>query len=339
MRILVTGGTGFLGPPVVEKLVAGGDTVRLISRSAGSSLRGVEHLRGDLRELDSVRAALQDVDVLYHLAGLVSFDPTDGRAMYELHVECTRQLLHEAKLAGVRRVVLASSSGTIAVAKEQRVGTEEDDYPITVVGRWPYYLSKIYQEKLALDFCRAHSIALVVLNPGLLLGPGDDRLSSTWIVSKFLNRDIPAMPSGGLSFVDVRDAADAFVQALRRGEVGGRHLIGVNMSFTEFFGRLSRLTGIAAPKLKLNSKLNVLGTQLLEKLAKLRGTDPPIGSQEVEIGEHFFYLDASKAERELGFRARDPQETLYETIQYITSQPARGIRASPDTGRFSATIA
>ena len=59
MRILVTGGTGFLGPPVVEKLVAGGHTVRLISRSAGSSLRGVEHLRGDLRELDSVRAALQ----------------------------------------------------------------------------------------------------------------------------------------------------------------------------------------------------------------------------------------------------------------------------------------
>jgi len=338
MRILVTGGTGFMGLPTVEKLAAGGHTVRVISRSGGISLCGVEHVRGDLRELDSVRAALKDVEVLYHLAGLVSFDAKDGRAMYELHVDCTRQLLHEAKLAGVRRVVLASSSSTIAVAKEERVCTEEDDYPITVVGRWPYYLSKIYQEKLALDFCRAHSIALVVLNPGLLLGPGDDRLSSTWIVSKFLNRDIPAMPSGGLSFVDVRDTADAFVQALRRGEVGGRHLIGVNMSFTEFFGRLSRLTGIAAPRLRLNSRLNVLGTQLLEKLAKLRGTDPPIGSQEVEIGEHFFYLDASKAERELGFHARDPHETLYDTVQYMTSRSVRGLRTL-DASRSSATIA
>src|SRR5262249_50711416 len=126
--------------------------------------------------------------------------------------------------------------------------------------------------------------------------------------------------------------------ALRRGEVGGRHLIGVNMSFTQFFGRLSRLTGIAAPRLRLNSRLNVLGTQLLEKLAKMRGPDPPIGSQEVEIGEHFFYRDASKAERELGFHARDPHETLYDTVQYMTSRSVRGLRTL-DASRSSATIA
>src|SRR5262252_349924 len=320
MRILVTGGTGFLGLPVVEKLVAGGHAVRLISRCGNASLRDVEHLRGDLRELDSVRAALQGVEVLYHLAGLVSLDPKDGRAMYELHVDGTRQLLREAKLAGVRRVVLASSSGTIAVAKEQRVGTEEDDYPITVVGRWPYYLSKIYQEKLALDFCRAHSIALVVLNPGLLLGPGDDRLSSTWIVSKFLNRDIPAMPSGGISFVDCRGAADAFAAALTGGEVFGRHLMGVNMSFNEFFGRLSRLTGVAAPVLRLPSQANVLGVSLLERWSKLRGLDPPIDRHSVDIGEHFFYVDSSKAERLLGFRARDPQQTLLDTVTYLMAK-------------------
>ena len=71
-----------------------------------------------------------------------------------------------------------------------------------MVGRWPYYLSKIYEEKLALELCRARGIPLVVLNPSLLLGPGDDRLSSTWIVQKFLARDVPAMPSGGLSLVD-----------------------------------------------------------------------------------------------------------------------------------------
>src|SRR5262252_4993002 len=320
MRILVTGGTGFLGLPVVEKLVAGGHAVRLISRCGNASLRDVEHLRGDLRELDSVRAALQGVEVLYHLAGLVSLDPKDGRAMYELHVDGTRQLLHEAKLAGVRRVVLASSSGTIAVAKEQRVGTEEDDYPITVVGRWPYYLSKIYQEKLALQFCREHSIPLVVLNPSLLLGPGDDRLSSTWIVSKFLNQDIAAMPSGGLSFVDCRDAADAFAAALSAGEVYGRHLMGVNMSLREFFGRLSRLTGVGAPKLRLPSNVTVLSAQLLERWARLRGVEPALDPYSVEIGEHFFYLDSSKAERLLGFKARDSQETLQATISELMSK-------------------
>src|SRR5260370_27148907 len=294
--MLVTGGSGCVGAGVVQRVVDAGRAVRLVSRNAPSSTTGLECLRGDLREPHLVRTALKDIEVVYHLAGLVSFDPDDARAMYELHVECTRRLLEEASEAGVQRIVLASTSGTIAVARDEKVGTEADDYPITVVGRWPYYLSKIYQEKLALDCCRAHAVPLVVLNPGLLLGPGDDRLSSTWVVSKFLNQDMPAMPSGGLSFVDVRDVADAFVQALGRGEVGGRHLMGVNMSFQEFFGRLARLTGVGAPKLRLTPRLNVLGSQLLERWAKLRGVDPPIGQHAVEIGEHFFCLGGVQVE-------------------------------------------
>ncbi len=327
MKILVTGGTGFLGSHVVRGLSAQEYSVRVIARTAPSSLpAGVELVRGDLRDWDSVRRALAGINVLYHLAGFVSFDPKDGRAMYDLHVECTRHLLNEAAEVNVQRIVLASTSGAIAVSKEERIGTEEDDYPIAVVGRWPYYLSKIYEEKLALGFCRERAIPLIVLNPSLFLGPGDDRLSSTWIVSKFLNQNIRAMPTGGLSFVDVRDAADAFVAALTSGEVYGRHLMGVNMSFTDFFGRLNRLTGVPTPKLRLPSTVNVLGAQLLERWAKARGTEAPIDQHSVEIGEHFFYLDASKSERLLGFEARDPQQTLYDTVQYLLSRmPATAI--------------
>lgn len=327
MKVLVTGGTGFLGKHVVRELISQDHSVRVIARGSSSSLpAGVELMRGDLRDRDTVRRALAGADGLYHLAGFVSFDPKDGRAMYELHVECTRHLLNEAADAGIRRIVLASTSGAIAVSKEERIGTEADDYPIAVVGRWPYYLSKIYQEKLALGFCRDRSIPLIVLNPSLFLGPGDDRLSSTWIVSKFLNQDVPAMPSGGFSFVDVRDAADAFVAALTRGEIYGRHLMGVNMSFSDFFGRLNRLTGVPAPKLRLPSTVNVLGAKLLERWAKVRGTEAPIDPYSVEIGEHFFYLDASKSEHLLGFHPRDPQQTLYETVQYLLSKmPAHAI--------------
>src|SRR5262252_3653408 len=114
MRILVTGGTGFLGTQVVERLVAAGHSVRVVSRKAPNSNNGLEHLRGDLREPELIRAALKDIQVVYHLAGLVSFDPDDGRTMYELHVECTRRLLQHAAEAGVHRMVLASTSGTIA---------------------------------------------------------------------------------------------------------------------------------------------------------------------------------------------------------------------------------
>jgi dihydroflavonol-4-reductase len=293
----------------------------------GRSKRGPELLahgelvQGDLSDRAVVKRALAGVEVLYHLAGLVSFDPSDGPAMYRLHVAGTRGLLEEVRArGGLQRMVLASTSGTTAVSRTERTATEEDLPPLEVVGRWPYYLSKIYEEKLVLEHAAKHALPVVVMNPTLLLGPGDDRLSSTWTVMKFLQRDLPAMPNGGMSFVDVRDAADAFVAAMDRGEVGGKHLMGVNMSMSEFFGRLERISGVAAPRLRLPSKVNVAGAKLLEKLAQARGREPALDAASVDIGEHWFWVDSRKAERELGFVARDPQETLQDTVLDLLSR-------------------
>ncbi len=342
MRILVTGGTGFLGTHLVPRLLAKGHEVRVLARQrpaadhfgpvapkAGFAKAAPAPqpvlIQGDLHDRAVVRQALEGVDAIYHLAGLVSFKPNDGRKMYALHVDCTRELLKDVLALGNRpRIILASTSGTIAVSKEERVGTEADDYPIETVGRWPYYLSKIYEEKLALDFCKRHQLPLVVLNPSLLMGPGDERLSSTWTVAKFLQRDIPAMPNGGMCLADARDVADAAVEALTRGELYGRHLMGVNLTMRDFFDRLERLTGVAAPRVKLPKQANILGAYALEKLAKWRGTSVKLDPQEVEIGEHWFWLDASKAERELGFKARDVYETLHDTVQFILARMPQG---------------
>jgi len=336
VRILVTGGTGFLGAHLVPRLLAQGHQVRVIGRSppttaafgVGAPLKAgfgtaeaaprVEFVRADLKDRAKVREALAGAEAVFHLAGLVSFRPEDGRTMYGLHVDATRELLKDIRELGTKpRVVLASTSGTIAVSKTERVGTEADDYPITTVGRWPYYLSKIYEERLALEYCKKHEIPLVVLNPSLLMGPGDDRLSSTWTVLKFLQRDLPAMPGGGMSFADARDVADAAVNALTRGELYGRHLMGVNLSMTEFFHRLERLTGVAAPRVKLPKVVNVLGAQLLEKFNSWRGAEVKLDPMEVDIGEHWFWLDSSKAQAELGYTPRDPYETLNDTVQYV----------------------
>jgi dihydroflavonol-4-reductase len=325
VKILVTGGTGFLGAHLVPRLLAESHEVTVLARSSpGPALAGARHVAADLQDREGVRRALEGAQALYHLAGLVSFDPKDGRRMFELHVDATRLLLGDAREAGVGRVILASTSGTTAVCREPKVATEADDYPIEVVGRWPYYASKMFEEKLALEYCRRHQLPLVVLNPSLLLGPGDARLSSTWIVSKFLAQQIPTLPGGGLSFVDVRDAAQVFLAALTRGELYGRHLFGVNMALAEFFARLSRLTGVRAPKVRLPSSLAVLGGHLLERWAKARGQEPSLVAHEVEIGEHFFYLDPSKAERELGFVARDPHQTLFDTVHDLLGRMPPG---------------
>jgi dihydroflavonol-4-reductase len=326
VNLLVTGATGFLGSALVPTLAAEGHRLRLLQRGAapGAQALGAEVIRASLEDDGAVRAALDGVGAVIHLAGQVDFDPDDAAAMYELHVQGTRRLLEACASAGVARFVLASSSGTIAVSKEERVATEDDRHPISVVGRWPYYLSKIYQEKTALRCWQETGLPVVVLNPSLLLGPGDERLSSTDVVFKFMERRIPAMPTGGLSFVDVRDAARAFAAALDRGRAGERYLLGgANMTFKDFFARLERLTGIAAPRVTLPSAVNVAGSRLLEKLHDWRGTETPLDPRSVEMGERFWWCDSRKAERELGFAARDPQETLFETVRWL-EQHVRG---------------
>jgi dihydroflavonol-4-reductase len=213
---------------------------------------------------------------------------------------------------------MASSSGTIAVSKTDEVVDETQPQPVDVFSRWAYYASKYYQERAALENFDGKGLKLVIMNPSLLLGPGDERLSSTKVVLDFLARKIPYTPSGGLSFVDARDAAAAFISVLERGKHREKYLLGAaNMNFAQFFGRLERLSGVAAPGLRVPKTLAVAGAGLLDSVFKNWSKSSPFAPNEVEQAEHFWYFDPAKAIEELEFSPRDPAETLQETIGYL----------------------
>ena len=319
---LVTGGTGFLGSHLVRQLVEAGEkNVRVLSTSAPAWLAGlgVETVEGSITNADDVARAVAGVESVYHLAGRVSRDAADAHEMYALHVDGTRILCEAARAAGVRSIVLASTSGTVAVTKDGEIVPDEDwPAPLDIISRWPYYASKFYQERAALEHFSGPDRRLVIVNPSLLLGPGDDRLSSTKVVLDFLARKIVAVPGGGLSFVDARDAAAAMIVAMRRGRHGERYLLGAaNWTFDKFFGRLERLTKTAAPRLSLPSGLAVAGAKGISALYKHWKLAPPVEPAEIEMAEHFWYVDCTRATRELMFRPRDPQETLHETVSYV----------------------
>jgi dihydroflavonol-4-reductase len=331
-RVLVTGGTGFLGRWVVEELVRAGHKVRVLARGSSPSLSelGAEVVVGDVvRDLDegehpdavTLAEALDGCQALFHLAGFVSRDADDGQRMMRVHIEGTRRVLHAAKAAGVRRVVLSSTSGTIAVSREPEVLDEHAPTPTEIVSGWPYYLSKIYQERLALDLGATLGLEIVVVNPTLLLGPGDERQSSTGDVKRFLRREIPVVPEGGISFVDARDAAAATVAALEHGRAGERYLLaGPNWTCAEYFGRLERASKVRGPMFKLPRKLALRAASLLEHAYKAIDRQPPIERISVEMADVFWWCDSSKAERELGFVAREPGETLDDTIRDLRTR-------------------
>lgn len=324
-KILITGGTGFLGSHLIRQLVeSGAKNLRVLTTSNNSLLEetGIEIVKGSITNPEDVALAVKGVSSIYHLAGKVSRDEDDSREMQEIHVKGTRLLCEAAKETSVKSIVMASTSGTIAVTENgDFIPDEENTPPLEIISRWSYYSSKFYQERAAMESFNGKGLRLVMLNPSLLLGPGDERLSSTKIILDFLSRKIPTTPSGGLSFVDARDAASAFITAMEKGKHGEKYLLGsVNWTFSKFFGRLERLTGVSAPLIKLPSKVAVVGSQIINSFYKNRNWASPLQPKEIEMAEYFWYLDSSKAEHDLGFTPRDPADTMQDTVKYIRNK-------------------
>jgi len=319
---LITGGTGFLGSHLVKQLAAEGTKdLRVMATSIPDWLvdLGVEPFQGSITDAEDVKRAVDGIREVYHLAGKVSREREDAREMFRIHVDGTRLLCDAAREAGVKTIVLASTSGTIAVSeKGEAIPDESFPVPLDIISRWPYYASKSYQESAALERFSGKGLRLVIMNPSLLLGPGDERLSSTKLILDFMARKIAAVPTGGLSFVDARDAATAFRVAMTKGRHGERYLLGAaNWTFDRFFGRLERLTKISAPKFALPPKFVVAGAQIVDSLFKQWNLTSPVEPGAVEMAQYFWYLNCARATRELGFRPRDPGETLHDTVTYL----------------------
>jgi dihydroflavonol-4-reductase len=279
---------------------------------------GVDGVEGSVTNVDDVAAACTNVSAIFHLAGKVSRNNDDASSMNRIHLDGTRILCQAAKECGISTIVLASSSGTIAVSADETIVDETFPPPVDILSRWAYYASKYYQEKTALAEFDGEGRRLVILNPSLLLGLDDARLSSTKPVLDFLSRKVPYCPGGGLNFVDVRDTAAAFISALEKGKHQEKYLLGsANMTFEQFFGRLERLSGVSAPKVKVPKNFAMSAASAVESVFRNWKKPSPVALNEVEQAEHFWYFDSSKAIEELGFAPRDPQETLNETVNYL----------------------
>lgn len=318
-KTLVTGGTGFLGKNLVQRLLDSGEDLRVLDiHSQPELVEKVEMMEGSVTDRKTVAKALKGIKKVYHLAGKVSRNPDDKPLLYNVHVEGTRVLCQEACKARVERIVMSSTSGTVAVTKDgKEIPDETWPPPIRLISRWPYYTSKLYQEEVARRELK-DGPELVTLNPSILLGPGDATLSSCEDIVRFLSRDVPAIPPGGINFIDVRDAAAAFPRAMERGEDGERYLLGgPNWTFETFFGRLERMTKVKGPWLKLPDKVYDFAGKSMDSIYKKLGKTPPVDKISMEMGRYFWYLDCSKAEKKLGFEARDPGETLYDTVNYV----------------------
>lgn len=315
MRVLVTGASGFLGRHVLAGLHAREDmeVSGLCRRPERLGAVPVPVHRADLTDVDSLAAILQGVEAVVHAAGAVTHLQDGAEAMYRVHVQGTERLLEAARAAGVGRFVHLSSSGTIAVSERESTHDESAERPIAVIKGWPYYRAKLFAE----DAVLASELETVVLNPSLLLGPvapapfDENGSAQARLLDPLLAGELPVTPSGGVSFVDVRDVADAVLSALLRGHPGRRYLLaGANWTFSDFYARAARIAGVKEPL----ARAPRLAGRLLGLLPAKQASRLPAEPIELQMASHFWWADATRARTELDWTPREPMETLAEAV-------------------------
>jgi dihydroflavonol-4-reductase len=306
MTTLVTGAAGFLGSHVARKLVARGDTVRVLLR-ASSSKRAIadlplEAVTGDLRDESSLQSAMRGVQQVFHVAADYRLWSKNPQEIYDSNVGGTKNLLAAAQQAGVERFIYTSTVATIAVDRPALPNESSEAKLDEMIGH--YKRSKWMAEQEVLSAAK-NGMPAVVAMPTTPVGPWDWKPTPTGkIIVDFLNGKMPGYVDTGLNFVGVEDCAAGHLLVAEKGRIGERYLLGgENLTLKQVLDILARATGLPPARLKIPHAV-ALGVAYAETaFSRLLGREPQIPVEGVKIAQHRMFVDCSRAPRELGFHA------------------------------------
>lgn len=323
MTYLVTGATGFIGQAVTRQLVARGDTVRAVVRnvlraSAIPALAGVTLSAGDVSRKETLREPMSGVDGVFHIAGWYKVGVRDRAQAVATNVDGTRNVLELLRDLRVPKGVYTS---TIAVNSDTHGRVVDETYRFSGRHLSVYDTTKADAHRIAEDFIH-HGLPLVIVQPGLVYGPGDTSGIRTMLI-QYLERRLPVVPRGtAFAWGHIEDIARGHLLAMDKGEPGRTYfLTGPIHSLAEAFAIAEGVTGIKAPRFQASpALLRVLSStaSVLERIVRL-----PSGasSEALRVLAGVTYLgSAARAEQELGWHARSLEDGLRETLQLEREQ-------------------
>ena len=322
MKIFLTGATGFIGHHVARALAAEGAKLRLLVRKTSNlanleGIRGETHV-GDLAQPESYGPALAGCDAVVHVAADYRLWIRDPEAMYRANVDGTRDLLRQAREAGVKRVVYTSSVATMHFRRDGLVINE--DTPVSLrdmVGH--YKRSKFLAEQQAIAAAEDGQ-QVIILNPTSPIGPNDAKPTPTGrIFVDFLNRKFPAYVDTGLNLVDVTEVARTHVAALTVGKPGKRYILGgENLTLKQILDKMSAITGIPSPTMKIPFAVAATYAFFEEWITgRIRGREPRATLEEVRMGRKKMYASSAHAQQELGFRILPVYPAMRSAIEWF----------------------
>lgn len=324
MKIFVTGANGHIGANVVRELLRL-DYQPVCYVRPGADLRGIEGLpvevhRGGLFVPERIMEAMRGCTSVIHLAAPFHMVARTPQEIIQPAVEGTRNVLWAAAGNGIRRIVYASSIAAVGpVDSPDAAHTGAVWFEAAVA---PYHVAKTESEKLAHRVSREMGLELVSLLPAVVLGPYDYKPTpSTAYLGHYVEGTVP-LPTGGSSYVDVRDVARAFVTALTQGRPGDRYILsGPNIENRELAGLLAEITTLKPSYLNLPRWLLVTYARLyagVEKALRRSMTlDPDVAASSID---RYWFYENGIAKMDLGFEPRPTREVLEDALRWMVRQ-------------------
>ncbi len=322
MTTLVTGAAGFLGSHVARQLVARGEDVRVLIRASSTNRAiadlSLEYITGDLRDPASLDRAMKGIKRVFHVAADYRLWAKRSQDIYDSNVGGTKNLLEAAKRAGVEQLIYTSTVATIAVDRPQLPNEFTDAKLEEMVGH--YKRSKWLAEKEALAAAKA-GLPVIVAMPTTPVGPWDWKPTPTGkIILDFLNGKMPGYVETGLNFVGVEECAAGHLLVSEKGKVGERYLLGgENLTLKQMLDTLARITGLRAPRMKIPHGLALGVAYANTVFSRLLGREPGIPIEGVKIARHNMFVDCTRAQRELGFKAGPVAAALERAVHWYAA--------------------
>ncbi len=322
MSTLVTGGSGFLGAAVVRELLSAGQRVRALVRPGCDrrNLDGadVEAVEGDITVTETLDAAMAGCRFVFHVAADYRLWVPDPEPMYATNVQGSVNVIEAAAHAGVEKLVYTSSVSTLGLNADGTPGDEET--PVSVADMIGHYKrSKYLAEEAVSKRARELGLAVIIVNPSTPMGPGDRKPTPTGrIILDAAAGRMPAYVDTGLNVVHVDDVAAGHLLALRSGSPGQRYILGgTDLTLRDILSLVAARTGRSSPAVRLPHWFVMPIAYVSEGWARVTGTEPRVSVVAVRMSAKRMYFSSAKAVRELGYRARPPDEAIAAAIGWF----------------------
>lgn len=324
---LVTGGTGLIGSHLLLELALQKRPIRAIKRENsdlstvkkvfqyyrpedGMALfSGVEWVDADLCDLYELSDAVKGIERVFHSAGMVSYDPRERERLLELNVEGTKNLLELSLREGVRAFGHVSSTSALGKAQPGNVLDESARWRVDG-GNSDYSVSKHMAER-EVRRAREEGLPVVIVNPCIVIGPGDPGRSSTTLIEGVANGN-PFYPPGSNAFIDVRDVSETLIRLVDEMEQEGERfvLVGEHRSFRNVMERIAQSLGKGAPNIEAGRFLLEGAWRSEEAIRLFSGRAPKITKQTARNGLRDMSFSAAKAEERFGFSPRSIDDAI-----------------------------